>query len=432
MIGRWGSMDGGGVGRHRCALLAVVTMTAAGLSGVVTGPASAATPASPITLGIHDGAINLCDRGGSQITSPTANDLAMATSSFTSKYWSPLKSFTVRFSPTWDIAYHHDGAANSTANRQLAVTQACLNEWLKGAAKVHARPEIAFKPDPNYRSPDVHTYRLAIDAFTRQYSNPANTHGMARVQIIAPWGEPDFRASGSNRIFMPKGGHEFGDPSCHGSPNVNTCGPILAAHMWRAVRSSCQQCNLLGKGPGSGVIAGDFSSLGGIEGEAAKPGAPYRSLAGSYLDTYRKNLGRNRPLVWALHPYQDIQTFEKNDSAHRPVPALSSTLVAAFARDLSQAGYHQGTQIWLNEISAFQGRNMSGDARPGWTQKVQAAAGHYLITGLPKAAGGANEPTVTRAYYLNFQGETDPNTRWALVLNHLRDPQLVYYTFVKR
>ncbi len=87
---------------------------------------------------------------------------------------------------------------------------------------------------------------------------------------------------------------------------------------------------------------------------------------------------------------------------------------------------------WLNEISAFQGRNMSGDARPGWTQKVQAAAGHYLITGLPKAAGGANEPTVTRAYYLNFQGETDPNTRWALVLNHLRDPQLVYYTFVKR
>ena len=72
-----------------------------------------------------------------------------------------------------------------------------------------ARPEIAFKPDPNFRTrnghlvkaPDIHTYRLAIDAFTRQYSNPASTNGMARVRIISPWGEPDDPAN----IAMPDG-----------------------------------------------------------------------------------------------------------------------------------------------------------------------------------------------------------------------------------
>jgi hypothetical protein len=194
--------------------------------------------------------------------------------------------------------------------------------------KAGAKPEIAFKPDPNYRSPngafvgapDIHTYRLAIDAFTNEYSNPASTQGMARVQIISPWGEPDDPA----KIFMPKGGHELSDPNCHGSPNVNTCGPILAAHMWQAVRASCKRCNLLGKGPGSGVIAGDFSSLGGIQGKEAGPGGHWQ---GSYLDVYRKNLGKNRPLVWALHPYSDIMHSEKAYAGHQSPPALSKTQV---------------------------------------------------------------------------------------------------------
>jgi hypothetical protein len=308
--------------------------------------------------------------------------------------------------------------------------------------KVGARPEIAFKPDPNYRSPngafvgapDIHTYRLAMDAFTSKYSNPASTSGMARVQIISPWGEPDLPVSGKNRIFMPKGGHEFADPNCHGSPNVNTCGPILAAHMWQAVRASCVQCSLLGEGPGSGVIAGDFSSLGGIHAQEAGPGRTWR---GSYLDIYRQNLGGNRPLVWGLHPYTDIMAFEKADAAHRPPPALSSTLVGEFACDLSTVGYHENTQIWLNEISAFQYYNMKGAPKKSWTPKVQAAAGHYLLTGLPRAVGGAAEPTVTRAYYLNFQA-TDAianptnNARWALVLKGGLKVQRIYYTFVKR
>jgi len=414
-------------------LLVVGAMMAVGLSGEATLPASAATPAPTITLGIHDGAINMCDQGERQTTPPTAAELAAATSSLTSKYWPALKVSTARFSPPWDIAYHHDGAADSAADKELAVTQACFNAWLTGVQKAGAQPEIAFKPDPNYRSPDgvfvgapdIHTYRLAIDAFTSEYSNPASTDGMARVQIISPWGEPDDPA----KIFMPKGGHELSDPNCHGSPDVNTCGPILAAHMWQAVRASCKRCNLPGKGPGSGVIAGDFSSLGGIRGQEA---GPRGSLRGSYLDVYRRNLGGNRPLVWGLHPYSDIMAFEKADAGHQPPPALSGTLVGQFAGDLSLLGYHEHTQIWLDEISAFQYHNMSGAYRPGWTPEVQAAAGRYLLTELPAAAGGAAEPTVTRAYYLNFQASDPTNSRWALVLNGGLTPQPIYDTFVNR
>src|SRR5205823_10142811 len=167
------------------------------------------------------------------------------------------------------------------------------------------------------------------------------------------------------------------DPDCHGSPGVNTCGPILAAHIWRAVQASCTRCTLPGHGPGSGVIAGDFSSLGGIRGpEAGSSGA----LHGSYLDTYRRNLGGRRPLVWGLHPYSDISAFEKADAAHQPLPPLSRTLVGAFARDLDAVGYHQHTQIWLDEISGFQYHSMNGTAEPGWTPQVQAAAGQYLLT----------------------------------------------------
>jgi len=219
------------------------------------------------------------------------------------------------------------------------------------------------------------------------------------------------------------------DPNCHGSADVNACGPMLAAHMWQAVRSSCSQCNLAGKGPGSGVIAGDFSSLGGIRAQEAGPG---NGLRGSYLDTYSQNLGGNRPVVWGLHPYTDIMAFEKADAAHQSPPPLSSTLVGKFARDLSTVGYHQHTQIWLDEISAFQYYNQSGSHRPGWTPAVQAAAGQYLLTELPKAAGVATEPTVTRAYYLNFQASDSINSRWALVLNGGLTPQPIYTTFVNR
>src|SRR5436190_11885670 len=86
-------------------LIAAVMAAALVIAGAeaASQPAIAAAPAVPITLGIHDGAINMCDQSGNQTTPPTAAELAAAISSFTSKYWKALKVFTVRFSPPWDI-----------------------------------------------------------------------------------------------------------------------------------------------------------------------------------------------------------------------------------------------------------------------------------------------------------------------------------------
>jgi len=77
-------------------------------------------------------------------------------------------------------------------------------------------------------------------------------------------------------------------------------------------------------------------------------------------------------------------------------------------------------------------RQHSPRHRSKWTPEVQAAAGHYLLTELPRAASGAAEPTVTRAYYLNFQASDPTNSRWALVLNGGLTPQPIYDTFVNR
>jgi hypothetical protein len=419
-------------------LTTILAVGAGWLAGPVAPRAAAAVPAAVITLGIHDGAINDCDKDGTQTTPPTRAELAAATSSFRSKYWRALKVHTVRFSPPWDVAYHHDKSAR--ANAELSVIQACLNAWLVGAARAGASVEIAFKPDSNFKSPngvfvgvpDIATYTAAIEAFVAEYSTPASTGRRARVRIIVPWGEPDFGGSGKNRIFMPAGGHLFADPNCHGSNTDLTCGPILAAHMWVAVHAACgATCTLQERGqkPGSGVIAGDFSGLGGLLGPEAGPGGKGK-VPGTYLDVYRKHLDGWRPVVWALHPYGDIMNFEDAYAAGQPAP--SSPLTGFFARALDLVGYHQHTQIWLDEISAFQYHSLGGTYEPTWTPAVQAAAGWYLLTQLPRAADSPREPTVTRAYYLNFQAADQTNSRWALILRGGTRPQPIYYTFVNR
>lgn len=429
---------------RRLALIAAISAVTAGVaathpsSGMPLANTAAAAPAPAITLGIHDGAVNACDHNGTQTTPPTPAELAAATSSFHSKYWRALNVRTVRFSPPWDIAYHHDKTA--TANAELSVTQACLDAWLAGAAQARATVEVAFKPDHNFKSPDgmfvgvpdIATYTAAVRAFAGEYSTAASTGGRARVRIIVPWGEPDFSGSGRNRIFMPAGGHLFADPDCHGSDTDLTCGPVLAAHMWVAVHNACGAvCTLQepGQKPGSGVIAGDFSGLGGLLGSEAGPGGNGK-VPGTYLDAYRRHLDGLRPAVWALHPYGDIMNFESAYAAGRPAP--SSPLTGFFARALDAVGYHQHTQIWLDEISAFQYYSQAGTHEPAWTPAVQAAAGQYLLTQLPQAAGGSREPKVTRAYYLNFQAADPTNSRWALVLGGGTQPQPIYYTFANR
>ena len=139
---------------------------------------------------------------------------------------------------------HHVAGRPGTGGRA-----GVLRDWLRDLAAHGVTPEIAFKPDYNYQSrgrimiPDLRTYEAAISAFTALYSNCPGTpstcaDGTARVRIIAPWGEPEFKGTSRAGTF-------------HKLPQVFTCKaaagsmpPIvrLTPPMPTAVRPSPRRC----------------------------------------------------------------------------------------------------------------------------------------------------------------------------------------------
>jgi len=185
--------------------------------------------------------------------------------------------------------------------------------------------------------------------------------------------------------------------------------------MWVAVQHRCNGCS---------VIAGDFSSGGGF----STKGGPR-----SYLHTYAGHLDGERPETWGLHPYTDISNFEFDTQTHRHLPKLSDTLTGRFAAALHSLGYRERTRIVLNEISAFQQRDMYGhcaerhlpqDCAPlAYSAKLQGEAVKYLITELVRAGGHSvdGQPAVTGMYYLRYSdGRGFPY--WALVVGGQRQP----------
>jgi hypothetical protein len=60
-----------------------------------------------------------------------------------------------------------------------------------------------------------------------------------------------------------------------------------------------------------------------------------------------------RPGVWAVHPYTDVIRLEHQIKDHQALTSPRNTLVASFAARLAALGYHESTQIWLDEISSF-------------------------------------------------------------------------------
>lgn len=418
--------------RPRVAAFAIAALTAAGLFGGLAVPASAATAApaasaapaaasaAPVTLGVHDSAINKCisdensarksTAGWSTTLNVTLTGAAKkaARNSFNTGSWKSLGVSTARYLVPWDIAYHH--APSAADNHDLLLKEECLDQWLIGARNHKVSPEIdldadlSYKPNGKIVAPAVGTYTAAAKAFITKYSDAGNLHGRARVRIIASWNEPDLLAKPSRRVYVPGGGRPMADP-CRNE--ARTCGPVLAARMWQAVQANCKQC--------STVIAGDFSSLGGIRGREK-----------GYLGDYRRALGKSPAKVWALHPYSDIMKFEskwhevkKNKKyvcvQKKGQPNLSKSLVGEFANDLKNSS---ATQIWLTEVSAFQYRTQSGKNRPCWTPAVQARAASYALSTLPRAASKPGDPPVTREYYFNFRSLNNTNNRWSLILDN--------------
>jgi hypothetical protein len=388
-------------------------------STVTASTVTASTGAGAPVVGVQDGWINSCDAG----SAPSLPHPGSAVPADQSPYWSRLGVTTVRFSPPWDIADH---STTSPAGKVLTVEQACFDYWLRDLAAHGVTPEIAFKPDYNYQSgnrimiPDLSTYQAAMTAFTAQYSNCPGTpatcaDGLARVSIIAPWGEPEFRGTAKAgtfhklpQILYMRSGREFDATDCPAHATDANCGPALAAQMWVTVQHRCPACT---------VIAGDFGSNQG------------KDLA--YLDIYHKFLrdlhgGHTvyRPAVWAIHPYTDVIAFERSVQQHRPLPALGGTLVGKFARQLRRVGFGSHTSIWLDEVSSFTvdfgGRHYS--------RAIQAAGAHDLLTYLPRAGGAsvAGEPVVARIYYMRYAGAPHD----ALIVGGTREP--VYWTFANR
>ena len=254
------------------AALAVAGMLAATASRALAQPARPGAAAAPVaatgtatgavTVGVQDGWINSCDSGQTPNYHPKNSVPAVD-----SPYWAALGINTVRFSPPWDIASYHPATQDG---KVLAVEQACFNYWLQALAVKDVTPEIAFKPDYNYQSgnrimiPDLKTYAAAIQAFVSTYNCPtapagaACPDGLARVSIIAPWGEPEFKGSGKvgtyrklPQYFYLQDGRRFDATNCPAHASDVNCGPALAAQMWVAVHHRCPSCI---------DIAGDFGS----------------------------------------------------------------------------------------------------------------------------------------------------------------------------
>jgi hypothetical protein len=370
--------------------------------------------AAAVTVGVQDGWINGCDSG----QTPDYHH-KNSVPAVDSPYWAALGMNTVRFSPPWDIASYDPATPDG---KVLAVEQACFNYWLQALAAKGATPEIAFKPDYNYQSgnrimiPDLNTYAAAIHAFVSTYSCPSAPagatcpDGLARVSIIAPWGEPEFKGSAKvgtyhklRQYFYMQDGRRFDATDCPAHASDVSCGPALAAQMWVAVHHRCPSCI---------DIAGDFGS---------NPGKDFAYLAvyHKYLRDLHGGKAIYRPAVWAIHPYTDVIAFER----HQNVP-LQQTLVGRYARHLRSAGFGSHTQIWLDEVSSF----TVDFSKRHYSRQTQAMAAGKLLHVLPGASGASvpGEPVVTRIYYMRFAGAPHD----ALIVKGKRQP--IYFTFANR
>jgi hypothetical protein len=312
------------------AFLAVLSF----LPGVPRAQAAAA----PITIGIHDGSINNCDNGekwvngaAAPVNGPAAQQVMLndTPNPVDGQGWfAGLHSGTVRVSVPWDIAlpdspnsavvtqYDPPGSQWASVHLQaLKNEQACLDWWLDAARQAGVTPQIAFKPDYDYRNlntslnssaipsnailaPSIDNYRTAVSAFVSEYSlcgNGSDPSGGAcvllsgsagpppggsgacasapcgaRVHIISPWGEPDFTSAqtagnslGSipaspQQFYIPSGGNQLSTAQCNAngtsSTNTNWCGPVLAAQYYMAVLNACGAGCELTSGPAANQL----------------------------------------------------------------------------------------------------------------------------------------------------------------------------------
>lgn len=365
----------------RTRLIAAIGALTVGVAGLaassVVRPGPAQASAAPITIGIHDGSINDCDNGekwvngaAAKVNGPAAQQVLLNNTPNPvggQGWFAGLHSGTVRVSVPWDIAlpdstsasvvtqYDPPGSQWASAHLQaLKNEQACLDWWLSAARQAGVTPQIAFKPDYNYRNlkpgtlgsaipynailaPSIATYRTAISAFVNEYSlcrygsdassecvllsgaagPPARGSGAcasspcgARVHIISPWGEPEFASTqlagnslgaiprSPQKFYIPFGGNLLSTSRCtangKASTNTNWCGPVLAAQYYMAVLNTCGPGCELTSGPAAGQLNSGIVA-GDYSSGVASQTAPVENTNGSltsrpYWRTYAQHL----------------------------------------------------------------------------------------------------------------------------------------------
>ncbi len=462
------------------------------------------------TLGLHDGAINFCDNFESwdQNGQPVFGQAGYPDLGATARelgdgaWWTPMNVGTVRVSVPWDIALPasaqaslvtaHDPAGtwaqyHATA---LANEQKCFDAWLGAAAAAGQTVNVAFKPDYDYRDPstnhilvpEIGVYRSAIAAFVAQYVP-------AKVHVITPWGEPDYGnpsyptsstdtspgcthgcegnelpAANISRakevFFLPSGSSgmdprraRFDDPSC-GAATDDACGPVLAAQMWMAVHHACADC-VLDSGPtagddSSGIVAGDFSGGGGLDG--------YANLYAEHLNDCAGCAGV-RPPTWGLHPYPDTANEEwcQKNTGRDFDPAAQhggNSVTEKFVDALHALGYHEHTFVWLDEVSVFATDNYAhtdtfeplttsggkcgvntSTTKPTYSPDVEAKSFRWLYHSLANVRGTVDpghEPVVARIYYFRSFAGSDPNGDNVTPTNPTANQQALYDAIVHR
>jgi hypothetical protein len=362
----------------------------------------AATVSAPVpVVGVQDSWINSCDKGGTPNFNPQGQDPAVP--AVDGRRWRALGMNTVRFSPAWDIAM-------PVVNVQhMAVVRACFGHWLQQLAIHHVQPEIAFKPDTGYKTPSGHVRIPTLSQYVAAMKAFFNLYG-SQVQIISPWGEPEFHPNGGKGPdYQLKNGSAFDATTCTRHATDANCGPVLAAQMWVAVTHLCPSCT---------VIAGDFGSNGSKD-------LKYLAIYHRFLHDIHGGHQVYRPRAWAIHPYTDVIRWEHQIKHGEPLTSPQDTLVAGFAGQLARDGYHGRTQIWLDEVSSY---TVSPSIHKGerYSGRTQARGAHELLTQLVKAGGATapGEPVVTRIYYMRMAGTTTD----ALIVQGHAEP--VYTTFV--
>ena len=270
----------------------------------------------------------------------------------------------------------------------------CLNNYL-AAAKGKAKVEVSLsRVGSKAADPSTATFAKAVHALAKTER--------ARISYLTAFNEPN------NKAYL-KTAH----PSAR------------AGDFYRIANRAF---------PGK-VVAGDFAS----------------GVSAGFLSAYVKALGKDRPRIWALHPYTDVTNFQyfmsqqpaggKNPQAAGK-RAADRSKVLQFARLLAKHHYGSGTQLWINEIyvdhtadkcSPTSSKGTCTGKGTKFLTQNQADAALFLSGGLganslPGVLKGKKVPQLTRYIYLRALASAKDSQLPDADVLQVHFPDCVYYT----